>query len=101
MSSYARNLLIFLVSIPMVRAKFKEIYLGIATDGVQACIHHSNFTLAQMTTKSNCGDAFKCVINNIPNQYQSILSSWAAILGFVRWPPAFRLCIERRVESGL
>jgi hypothetical protein len=65
-------------------AKFQETYNGIAADGVDACIRNSNLTRGSIVLNDNCREAFKCVMQNIPNYGQTILSSGSAILGFVR-----------------
>jgi hypothetical protein len=44
MASRARILFVFVISIPLVLAKVEKTYYGIATDGVPACLHNSNFT---------------------------------------------------------
>lgn len=68
---------------PLCLAKFHPTYAGTAADGVRECIANSGFTPQNITLRGNCREAFKCVMDNIPNQGQSILSSGAAILGFV------------------
>ncbi|KAF2008543.1 hypothetical protein BU24DRAFT_456312 [Aaosphaeria arxii CBS 175.79] len=68
---------------PMCIAKFQYTYHGIALDGVQACIANSDFTPINITFEGSCRPAFECVMRNIPNQRQSILSSGSAILGFI------------------
>ena len=70
--------------ISILHAKFQETYNGIVAGGVDACIRNSNFTHESVELKGNCREASKCVMQNIPNYGQTILSSGSAILGFVR-----------------
>lgn len=78
-----RLLVTLLVIATLSAAKFGETYKGIAKDGVQSCINNSNFTRESLILRQNCREGFKCVMDNIPNYGQSILSSGSAILGFV------------------
>jgi hypothetical protein len=64
-------------------SKFSNTYSGIAATGLQACLSNSTFTPSSLTQRENCRDGFRCVMDNIPGLEQSILSSGAAILGFI------------------
>lgn len=78
------SLLLAFAILPLLSsAKFQNTYEGLAASGVQTCIATSDFTSQNITLRRNCGEAFACIMANIPNQHQSILSSGSAILGFV------------------
>ncbi|KAF2690391.1 hypothetical protein K458DRAFT_102541 [Lentithecium fluviatile CBS 122367] len=68
---------------PLVTANFQHIYKGIASEGIQSCLANSQFTPETIVLRRNCGAAFKCVMDHISNERQSILSSGSAILGFL------------------
>jgi hypothetical protein len=73
------------VSVNLCSAKFEHNYRGIVLDGVQACISNSNLTMETVTLRNNCRDAFTGIMNNIPNEKQSILSSGSSRLALVSY----------------
>lgn len=70
----------------LTTAKFEQVYAGIAFRGVQACLANSTWSPETMQLRRNCGEAFQCVMDKIPNSSQSILSSGSAIIGFASLP---------------
>ncbi|KAF2831431.1 hypothetical protein CC86DRAFT_366792 [Ophiobolus disseminans] len=83
LNSLFLSLSVFFVLAAPCTAKFDPVYAGTASDGVRACIANSSFTIQNITLRENCRDAFQCVMDNIPGDAQSILSSGSAILGFI------------------
>lgn len=83
MSHLASLLLAICTLVTLCSAKFEHNYAGISSEGVQACIDNSNFTRATITLRGNCGNAYACIMDNISNSKQSILSSGTSILALV------------------
>ncbi|KAF2107021.1 hypothetical protein BDV96DRAFT_589992 [Lophiotrema nucula] len=64
-----------------VYAKFSVVYQGIATAGRDTCT--LNLTQYQIEKPSSCGAIFRCILTELDNYDQAILSSGNAILGFI------------------
>jgi len=62
-------------------AKFLIVYKGVATDGRDTCTF--NLTQDQITNRSSCRAIFRCIMEELDNYDQSILSSGSAILAFI------------------
>jgi hypothetical protein len=80
------SLFVLYILVALCSAKFDHNYRGIASEGVQSCIINSNFTKESITLRQNCRDAFACIMDNLANSEQSILSSGSSILALVRIP---------------
>jgi hypothetical protein len=79
------SILLVILTLPhSCLSKFSTTYPGTATTGLETCLANSTFTSETIVLHEHCREAFKCIMDNIPNFGQSILSSGAAILGFVR-----------------
>lgn len=101
-SSYTKSLslpLIILTILPtLVSSKFTHIYRGIATDGFEACLNDPtfNFTRETISLQKNAGHGFTCIMANIGNDRQTILSAGASILGLI--PTAITLLGNKRKD---
>lgn len=86
MALHTSSLFVSCVLVALCSAKFEHNYDGIASGGVQSCIINSDFTEESITLRDNCRDAYACIMSNLANSDQSILSSGSSILALVGIP---------------
>lgn len=96
--SLSLTLTILTILPALVSSKFTHIYRGIATDGYNACLNDPNFNFTRETIsyRANAGHGFTCIMANIGNDRQTILSAGASILGLI--PTAITLLGNKRKD---
>lgn len=81
-----KSLFVLCILVALCSAKFEHNYIGIASEGVQRCVTNSDFTQETITFRDNCREAYACIMSNLENSEQSILSSGSSILALVCTP---------------
>lgn len=77
-------LLLWLLIAGLAAAKFDALMSQTSRDGLQACLASGTYNeTSSIYSVAGCGEGFRCIMANIDNSGQTILSTGSAILGFV------------------